>query len=193
MKRIFYLIGLFITVFIFASCSSNGFKVKGVAEGFSDGDTLFVETKDGILRYEAKQSGTDAAEDAIAEDAVKALAEEAEKALAEETERALAEELAQALAEEAVQETEETETASDETPDADDELPDWLRPTPAPSQVHCPDCGHALPEDNGFNYCPYCRALLFVSVTRCPACDCALPEGNNFNYCPYCRAVLREG
>lgn len=42
MKRIFYLIGLFITVFIFASCSSNGFKVKGVAEGFSDGDTLFV-------------------------------------------------------------------------------------------------------------------------------------------------------
>ena len=158
-----------------------------------DGDTLFVETKDGILRYEAKQSGADAAEDIIAEDAVKALAEEAEKALAEGTEKALAEELERALAEEAVQETEETETAYDETPDADDALPDWLSPTPTPSQDHCPDCGHALPEDNGFNYCPYCRALLFVSVTRCPACDCALPEGNNFNYCPYCRAVLREG
>ena len=46
MKKVLYLIGIIVTSTIFASCNSNSFKVKGTAEGFEDGDTLFVMSMD---------------------------------------------------------------------------------------------------------------------------------------------------
>lgn len=45
-QKLNYLLGLALATITLASCSSNGFKVKGVAEGFSDGDTLFVMSMD---------------------------------------------------------------------------------------------------------------------------------------------------
>ena len=42
MKKVLYLISTIAISTIFVSCNSNGFKVKGTAEGFADGDTLLV-------------------------------------------------------------------------------------------------------------------------------------------------------
>jgi len=46
MKKTNYLLGLALATITLASCNSNGYKVKGVAEGFNDGDTLFVMSMD---------------------------------------------------------------------------------------------------------------------------------------------------
>ena len=42
MKQLITSFGLAVASLAFVSCQSNGFKVEGVAEGFEDGDTLFV-------------------------------------------------------------------------------------------------------------------------------------------------------
>lgn len=46
MKKVIYLTGLVLGIVTITACSSNSFKVKGVAEGFSDGDTLYVMSLD---------------------------------------------------------------------------------------------------------------------------------------------------
>ena len=46
MKTTSYLIGFALATVALVSCNSNGFKVKGVAEGFTDGDTLYVMSMD---------------------------------------------------------------------------------------------------------------------------------------------------